>query len=585
MKKYFLSITIAFLLSLPAQTLRAQYQEISQAAGINAAGPFRGLAFGDFDGDGWDDLYVCSRLGENKLYRNRGDGTFIDVSKAAGVNSSANTRLAIWGDLNNDGYPELYLGLENEPDILFLNNGNGTFTDISWSAGIYNPANPFSVSMADVNQDGRLDIYVANFKTENKLYLNNGNLTFSDYTFRSGALSTRNAMATLFFDYDNDHDLDLYLVHDGQPNLFYRNTGDGRFEEISETAGVADPGFGMGADAGDINNDGWLDLYVTNLYENKLYLNNGDGTFSDISKSAGVDDYGMGWGTNFLDFNNDGWLDLYVANDSYFSPYPNVLYQNNGDLTFRIVEPEGPVSSRLGGYGSACADIDLDGRPDIALSNTGTNDRLQLFENNYPPGSWAGFRLVGTASNRDAVGARMEVWDNQGVKRMEEIAAGSSFASQNSLLQHFGLGAATGIDSVRILWPSGLEQRIGALEAGHYYQITEGGAPEILNPQVTPAKEISSNGSIAIQSVFPNPAFEKVNIHFSLVKPGPYQMNIFNIHGQNIKILADTFGPAGEQVLQWDGRDEAGQRQPAGVYFVALRTGNEQVIRPLVWQD
>lgn len=585
MKKYFLSITIAFLLSLPIQTLRAQYQEISQAAGIDAAGPFRGLAFGDFDGDGWDDLYVCSRLGENKLYRNRGNGTFIDVSKAAGVNSSANTRLAIWGDLNNDGYPELYLGLENEPDILFLNNGNGTFTDISWSAGIYNPANPFSVSMADVNQDGRLDIYVANFKTENKLYLNNGALTFSDYTFRSGALSTRNAMATLFFDYDNDHDLDLYLVHDGQPNLLYRNTGDGRFEEISEAAGVADPGFGMGADAGDINNDGWLDLYVTNLYENKLYLNNGDGAFSDISKSAGVDDYGMGWGTNFLDFNNDGWLDLYVANDSYFSPYPNVLYQNNGDLTFQIVEPEGPVSSRLGGYGSACADIDLDGRPDIALSNTGTNDRLQLFENNYPPGSWVGFRLVGTASNRDAVGARMEVWDDQGVKRLEEIAAGSSFASQNSLLQHFGLGAATGIDSVRILWPSGLEQRIGDLEAGHYYQITEGGAPEILNPQVTPTKEISSNRSITFRSVFPNPAFAQASIHFSLAKPGPYQVNIFNIHGQNIKTLADAFGPAGEQVLQWDGRNEAGQRQPTGVYFVALMAGNERVIQALVWQD
>lgn len=585
MKNYLLSLTLVFLWCLSNQTARAQYPDISQAAGIDAPGPFRGLAFGDFDGDGWDDLYVCARQGENKLYRNRGNGTFIDVGKAAGVNSSANTRLAIWGDLNNDGYPELYLGNENEPDILFLNNGNGTFTDIAWNAGIYNPANPFSVSMADVNQDGWLDIYVANFKTENKLYLNNGNLTFSDYTFRSGAFSTRNAMATLFFDFDNDRDLDLYLVHDGQPNLFYRNTGDGRFEEISEAAGVADPGFGMGADAGDINNDGWLDLYVTNLYENKLYLNNGDGTFSDISKTAGVDDYGMGWGTNFLDFNNDGWLDLYVANDSYFSPYPNVLYQNNGDLTFRIVEAEGPVSSKLGGYGSACADIDLNGSVDIALSNTGTNDRLQLFENNYPPESWVGFQLTGTTSNRDAVGARMEVWDDQGVKRMEEVVAGSSFASQNSLLQHFGLGAATGIDSVRILWPSGLEQRAGALEAGHYYQITEGGAPEILNPQVTPTKEIVSNRSITIQSVFPNPAIGRANIRFSLAMPGRYQANIFNLHGQNIKILADAFGPAGEQVLQWDGRNEAGQRQSAGVYFVALRIGNERVIQPLVWRD
>lgn len=576
---------MVFLLCLLTQPGGAQYIEISQAAGIDAAGRFGGLAFGDFDGDGWDDLYICAREGENKLYRNRGDGTFADVSKTAGVNSNQNTRLAIWGDLNNDGYPELYLGNENQPDVLFLNNGNGTFTDIAWDAGIYNPANPFSVSMADVNQDGWLDIYVANFKTENKLYLNNGNLTFSDYTFRSGALSARNAMATLFFDYDNDRDLDLYLVHDGQPNLFYQNTGDGRFTEISEAAGVADPGFGMGADAGDINNDGWLDLYVTNLYENKLYLNNGDGTFSDISKTAGVDDYGMGWGTNFLDFNNDGWLDIYVANDSYFSAYPNVLYQNNGDLTFQIVEAEGPVSSKLGGYGSACADINLDGRIDIALSNTGRSDHNQLFQNNYPADNWVGFRLTGTSSNRDAVGARIEVWDNLGVKHIEEIAAGSSFASQNSLLQHFGLGAATGIDSARILWPNGLEQQISALEAGYYYQIVEDGAPVILNPQVTSTKEISPKRSISIQSVFPNPAVEQATIRFSLLNPAHCHLNIFDIHGRKIKTLAEKFVSPGEQLLLWDGRDDAGHRQPAGVYFVTLVVGDEQVVQPLVWQE
>jgi hypothetical protein len=146
-----------------------------------------------------------------------------------------------------------------------------------------------------------------------------------------GPKSMLNAMGAIFFDYDKDNDPDLYLVHDGQPNILYKNIGGGRYVDVSTEAGVDYEGFGMGVDIGDVNQDGWMDLYITNLYENVLFLNNGDGTFTNASQKAQVEDYGMGWGTNFLDFNNDGLQDIYVTNDSYFSDYPNVLYKNIGD--------------------------------------------------------------------------------------------------------------------------------------------------------------------------------------------------------------------------------------------------------------
>lgn len=573
-----------FLFAVCPGNLPAQYVDISAAAGIEYDGRDGGVAVGDFDADGRDDLYFSRWDGENKLFRNLGNGKFEDVTKMAGVGCELATRLAIWGDLNNDGYPELYLGNVHDPDILYRNNGDSTFTDISWEAGIYNPGDVFSVSMADIDMDGLLDIYVANFKAENKCYRNNGNLTFSDYTYRSGALSTRNAMATLFFDFDNDRDLDLYLVHDGQPNMFYENRGDGRFAEIGESAGVNDDGFGMGADAGDINNDGWLDLYVTNLFENVLYLNNGDGTFTDISKTAGVDDYGMAWGTNFLDFNNDGWLDIYVANDSYFSPYPNVLYENNGDKTFQVVEATGPVSSRLGGFGSACLDIDLDGRIDIALTNGGIADYNQLFHNQYSTGRWVGFRLEGVASNRDAVGARIEVWDDLGVRRIEEVAAGSSFAAQNTLTQHFGLGEASDIDSIQIRWPSGYVQWIGALETNQYYRVREGEAPEVMTVTTTSTEMVPTGLMVGTVSVFPNPVRERTTIQFRLDRPTTYRLAVTDALGREVRLLGQAKDQPGDHQLVWDGHYVGGRPAPTGLYFAVLTTGKQRTVVPLILQ-
>ncbi len=569
----------AFLLCFLPIFSFAQYKDVSLAAGVANYGRNSGVAFGDYNADGLDDLYISVRDGQNKLYQNLGRGQFLDVGAPAGVDYGEGSRLAAWGDLNNDGYPELYLANYDRPDVLYQNNGDGTFTDVSLQARIYNVANPFSVSLADINADSWLDIYVANFKSENRLFLNKGDGTFSDYTYLSGALDTQNAMGTVFFDFDNDRDLDLYLVHDGQPNLFYENIGEGRFEDVSLRAGVDDAGSGMGVDAGDVNNDGWLDLYITNLYENVLYLNNGDGTFTNIAKNAGVDDYGMGWGTNFLDYNNDGLLDIYVANDSYFSPYPNVLYQNKGDLTFEMVQAEDPISSWQGAYGSACADIDLDGRVDIAIANTGSNDYAQLFKNENSVGAWIGFRLEGKESNRDAVGARIEIWDEFGIKRIKEVASGTGYAAQNSLMQHFGMGTAVHIDSLRIFWPSGFQQTIKKLDAGFYYHIPEGEAPVPIDRSITSSNQLLTELNARLQAVYPNPSNSVFEIELKIEQADRYRLSILDLYGREIRRLHQGRFSSGERRLQWDGRNESGVLMPAGSYFIALTSAKRQVLK------
>lgn len=524
------------LLGIPL-SIRAQiyYKDVSSTAGVKVAGQNNGVAFGDYDNDGDEDLYVSVKNGKNKLFQNIDGSHFINVAEFAGVDYEGSSRTSIWVDVNNDGFLDLYVGNFEENDVLYLNQGDGTFADETRFGRIYNPGKTFSVNAADVNQDGFIDIYVANFREENKLYINRGDGSFSNKIEESGAKSIVNAMGVAFFDYDKDNDPDLYLTHDGQPNILYKNVGGGRFVDVSAEAGVDFKGFGMGVDVGDVNKDGWLDLYITNLYENVLFLNKGDGTFTDASKKAQVEDYGMGWGTNFLDFNNDGLIDIYVSNDSYFSDYPNVLYKNMGDSTFSEMDQEYEVCSRMAGYGSAVADINRDGFVDLVVANSGTKDYLQLFVNQSKEGNWIGFKLEGVKSNPAAVGARVELVDENGVLHVDEINAGSGYASMNSLILHFGLGEATRIQSGIIVWPNSPKQEIRALEQGHYYKIVEGEVPVILEQTVTNTQETVFE--LEAVQLFPNPATEQLQIEMVVKEASELLIGLVNQNGQLVAPL------------------------------------------------
>ena len=551
------------------------FADISRAAGVDHPGKSRGVAIADYDGDGREDMYVSVWEGPNRLYRNVDGLRFEERGGVAGVAHTGNTWASAWGDFDNDGYPDLYVSNHEAPDILYHNNGDGTFTDITRPARIGNIGKPYSVNVVDYDRDGRLDIYVANFRSQNALFRNNGDLTFSNYIFPSGALDDQtNAMGALFIDPDLDGDQDLYLIHDGQEYIYYENTGKGSFVDRSRASGLAYKGFGMGVDAGDVNRDGYPDIYVSNLYENNLFLNLGDGTFTDIATAAGVDDYGMGWGVSFLDYDNDGWVDFYLANDSWFSPYPNVLYRNKGDLRFEKVDTLGAVSGRQGSYGTARVDINGDGFPDLAVANSGTGDYFQLLLNSRTDNHWIGFRLRGVQSNRMAIGTRLRGKDEQGQWHWAEVLGGSGFASQASLLQNWGLGQATHLDSLWIYWPSGQEQILTDLSADSYYSITEGEAaiPDAVVSVST--KRLVAPTEPPVLRIFPNPATDHIQLDWiSSLPEAPYRMRISDLSGRTLRqyFLADT-----------DTRQLSLGGLPPGMYMLEVLLEHRREVQRLV---
>jgi hypothetical protein len=531
MKRRISTITILFcvVLILPAQS-SYHYYDASAELGVAVTGKNRGVAVADYDGDGWDDFYVSVWAGPNLLFRNlKGEG-FEERAVLAGLPVGGNSWASTWGDLNNDGFPELYVSRYEAPDLLFLNNGDGTFTDITLAARIGNLGKPYSVNMVDYDRDGWLDIYVANFRSQNALFRNNGDLTFSNYIYPSGAVDDQtNAMGSLFFDSDLDGDQDLYLIHDGQTYIYYENNGDGSFTDRSAESGLNYTGFGMGVASGDINRDGYPDIYVTNLYENNLFLNNGDGTFTDIAADAGVADYGMGWGVSFLDYDNDGWQDIYIANDSWFSPYPNVLYRNMGDLTFEKVEVSGPVSGMQGSYGTAVFDVNRDGYSEIALANSGSGDYFQLFLNRSMDNRFIGLELQGKESNRMAVGTRLRGKDSSGNWHSAEVRAGSGFASQSSAHQLWGLGEATELDSLWVFWPSGKNDFHTNLVSGVRYLIVEGQPARVEETLSVGTKTLIDRD---ILRFFPNPVSDQLNLSVSNPAIGTVEWSIFDLWGK-----------------------------------------------------
>ena len=525
------------------------FSDVSTTVGILPNAPAEGIAVGDFNNDGYDDFYVCSFLGKNHLYQNNGKSgvaeqiKFTEVGEALGValSENSNTQAAVWGDINNDGWLDLYVANKSIPDQLFLNKGftnnseQVTFEEISFEVGIYHQGFPKSVNMADVNNDGFLDIYLSNFNSQNVLYLSSGdtsNLTFTNYIYVSGALDEGQAMGTIFFDYDKDGDVDLYLVHDWfEPNFLYQNDETGVFTEVGELTGTNTRSLGMGVDVGDINHDGWLDIYITNLYENILLLNNGDGTFTDISDSSNTEDRGMGWGSLFLDYNNDSWEDIYAANDYVYSPFKNVLYRNLGNLTFEKVAENEVVCNEYGTYGAATFDYNSDGQIDILVANRYQSEQVQLFENaTQNDNHWLSLKLIGTTSNFSAIGTRVRLVDNLGTLHYQELSAGQSWASQNSSLLHFGLGNATEIVEATIFWTSGNTENVDIASTNKVYTITENEAIEegIVYPNQRNENPITVEGF----SIAPNPNDGNFNIQFQTENAEPTTIEIYNSRGQ-----------------------------------------------------
>jgi len=502
-----------------------------------------GIAWLDYDGDDDLDLYLTNGVSAfNSLFRNNGDGTFTDVAVAAGVANGAGNSGVVAGDIDNDGFPDLFLtgegrliGPTQTPTRMYHNNGNGTFEDITATAGLAGADTALAPAMGDINNDGFLDIFIASpghipFLTgtgtgtsdENKLYLNNGNLTFTDVTDSAGVgglyvdafgdTVSDGACVAAFSDYNNDGLPDIFV---GNCNAFwspsieppiplpvrptpfnlYRNNGDGTFTDVAAAAGLNMQGFWMGLAFGDYDNDGDIDLFATStgtgagaLFHHALFQNNGDGTYTEASASAGIPNSEFGWGCTFADFDNNGSLDLYqVGSLPLFGAIgpgggsPGRLFFNDGDGKFAEDTSATGINLSLSyTTGLAQADFDANGFADIAVMTAPytvgvivvPSDDFVLLRNNGNANHYLTVRTVGTTSNRDGIGAIVEV--QTGNKRqLREVRAGSSFASSEQPWPSFGLGKYRQA-KIWVTWPSGLIEVFSGDPADRLITVVEG---------------------------------------------------------------------------------------------------------------
>jgi hypothetical protein len=490
-----------------------------------------GAAWIDYDNDGYLDLYLANSAATNiykpahplrsALYHSNGDGTFTDVTEKAGVAAVDLFGMGVAvGDYDNDGFEDLYV-VGYGRSILYHNNGNGTFTDVTEKAGVANAGKwGSSAAWFDYDRDGKLDLIVANYVDftpernlicmnqgrpaychPNKyhgqtptLFHNDGNGVFTDVSRTSKiGLKPGNGLGVVCFDYNGDGWPDVFLANDSMENFLYRNKGNGTFEEIGIEAGVAlgedgKPEAGMGTDAADYDRDGFPDLFVTHLdlEYNRLYHNEGNGTFLDatFASKLGAGTFRMsGFGTRFVDYDNDGWRDLFIANGhvldnvKYFhvsTDYaePKTVYRNLSGTFQDVTKRLGPdLADARVSRAAAFADFDNDGDVDVLVTNNG--DRPQLFRNDGGNRNhWLEVRLIGTRSNRDGIGAKVKIAAN-GASQIEEAKGGMSYQAAHDPRLHFGLGNATRIATLNVCWPSGAGTKLTDLPADQCITIKE----------------------------------------------------------------------------------------------------------------
>ncbi|MBI1928820.1 VCBS repeat-containing protein [Candidatus Poribacteria bacterium] len=574
-----------------------------------------GVAFGDYNNDGVLDIYLPN--GEyTGLYRNRGDGRFVNVAAAAGVQAGMGG--AVWGDYDNDGFLDLFVNCWDSPEILYHNNGDGTFTDVTQKAGIGDEKMGGPVAFADVDNDGYLDLYVGNYTDEggNTLYHNNGDGTFRDVTVASGLQNFGLTLGICFFDFDNDTHPDLYLANDFGRDAFYRNRGDGTYEDISLSAlGEKTPYNSMGVAVGDYDGDGFLDVYITDIGKNTLYHNRGDGSFEDMAEQAGVADAkGIGWGAGFFDYDLDGKVDLYVVNGHLLgvtsrSESPNRMYLNHGNGTFFDISEGAGIVTPFAGRGSASGDFDNDGDVDVFIGNTDNRNVLLRNDASLPSAGrdegthpsvpplpsreggqgvrldgnhWMTIQLIGVKSNKSAIGARIRLTTDSRAQ-IREICGGGGYLSFDSLPAEFGLGASRIVDQIEVRWPSGLIQQLTNVPANQAIAITEGErgytalysrpvAVEPIGKQLTPLGKIKWN---ALYQNYPNPFNPETWMPYQLTEDARVMVQICDIRGQLVRTLSLGFKPAGtyltrERAAYWDGRNHSGERVASGTYFYTL---------------
>ena len=537
------------------ETSGVQYFDVASQAGLHVPNVWggiehkrlvvetkgSGIAFFDYDNDGWLDIYLTNgnrldthwgsgQLPTTHLYKNNRDGTFTDVTEKSGIGRSGWQTGVCAGDYDNDGWDDLFCTFWGR-NILFHNNGDGTFTDATRKAGLYQEKGRWGTgcSFLDYDRDGHLDLFVCNFvkldpdhppspdgiafcqwkgiptmcgprglpADTNLLYRNNGDGTFTDVSEKAGILQPgpRYSITSVSYDFDNDGWPDIYVAVDSMPSILFKNNHNGTFTDVAVAAGCAynadgQEQAGMGVGVADYDCDGRFDIFKTNFVDDtsNLYHNDGDGTFTDLSSTSivGNNNNYVAWGCGFADYDNDGWPDIIQVNGHVYPEVdrykigesfknPRIVYRNLGNGRFQDVsQAMGPgIAARFSSRGAAFGDYDNDGGIDILVNNM--NDLPSLLHNvGGNKQNWIKIKLIGTKCNRTAIGARVRVVTEKH-SQIDEVHSGGSVMSQSDLRLHFGLGAASAADLIEVKWPTTqVVERFTRVKANQILTIREG---------------------------------------------------------------------------------------------------------------
>ena len=582
-----LALLFLVVAALPARAGRPLFREAAQYSGLDYRHGYDarilgmprsiagGVACGDFDQDGWPDLFVvCGAAGPSKLFRNLHDGTFADVAAAAGVARDDSLATGpLFFDYDGDGWPDLFVGAVEDGGLrLYHNRRDGTFEDVTTASGILPAFDTMGASAGDYDGDGRLDLFLARWGSPPgscHLWRNLGSGRFACADASAGldSLVRRPTDFTFtgnFADIDGDERQDLLVSSDFGTSRVFLQDASGRFDDATGPE-ITDEN-GMGAAVGDIDGDGDLDWFVSSVWDpdgiaeggwglsgNRLYRNRGDGTFEDATDAAGVRHGYWGWGATFTDLDLDGALDLVHVNgwpsgSPEFHFDPSRMFAGDGHGGFVDRSTEWDFADSAQGRGIVAFDYDRDGDIDLFIANHGA--RPALWINMGAIGRWLSVELVGRGENPGAVGARIELTVN-GVTQVRLVRAGTNFMSQDPLEAHFGLGQAVRAERLLVLWPDGTRSTLEGVAADQRVVVVE------------PAPTFGASGMAAR----PNPFMSAVDVRLAV--PAAHATTAF-VHDVSGRVVRTFAVEAGEQRVTWDGRSDQGTGVPAGIYWVRM---------------
>ncbi|MBX2820795.1 MAG: VCBS repeat-containing protein [Rhodothermaceae bacterium] len=549
------------------QAQSISFEDLSEQAGVLTDEGVHGIAVADYNNDGWDDIYLGTEGSGSTLLLNQKNGVFLNATKSSGLEVAGTVLSPLWGDINNDGYLDLFVG-KRDGDVtcqLFLGSPDGVFEEITDQSGIRITDEIGSATFGDYNMDGRIDLFIATRGSEDYLFENvheSSSVYFNDVSERAGVGGEAFAlpMQATWVDYDGDHDVDLFAVHDGNlKSRFYQNNSFFPLIEVSSSSKLQVSRSSMGVAWGDYNNDGWPDAYVTNIDQGNLFKNLGNGRFEDVTIESGSGLNGMSWGVVFVDFDNDGDEDLFIGNTYDFDGRRSFLYENKAGAFENIARDAG-VALSTNTFGVATGDFNKDGLMDLVVGDDSGGNKL-LLNTSAVTNNWVHLTLEGDTYNRMAVGATANLYAD-GERYTRTVYAGSSYRSQISPTLHVGLGQAEVIDSLVIHWGKDATEAYYELEVNRDYGFVQNKPLRV---------EVEQSGKEELSEIdvvhYPHPSFSNVTFKVSVPAAERVRIEIYDAIGRKIETLMHHELSAGVHRIVLDS-----SAYRSGIYFYKLHS-------------